>query len=125
MNSLQNFLLLLALVLVAGALGYAILIAHFYLVKLLKTKLGEQRYTLFASQVERVVRYLEQVGERYGYDGPRKLEIAKVLLRQICDHFDLPITDEQIEQAIEAFVHVINGEKFPVTFETTEPVVGG
>jgi hypothetical protein len=96
-------------------------------VNYLTTRIGGERVSLALQLAATVVRALEQQGELLGFDGPRKKEMAIVMLRQMFAKFNIDLSEELLDHLIEAAVQTVNSEagKFgPVISFEEAPVWG-
>lgn len=73
-------------------------------------KMGQAKYDYFVKEIETVVRALEQAGIIQHLDGPAKKAQATLYAHELRDWLKLDISDEMIDNIIEAFVQVLNTE---------------
>jgi hypothetical protein len=76
----------------------------------LRLKLGEKTYDLLADKAEMIVRSIEQTGFYAKWDGAYKKQLAMVALRKFADLLKLDVTDDVLDEVIEAMVQLLNTE---------------
>jgi hypothetical protein len=101
----QLVLYLIALLVVLGAA-----FSWRWLKSYLRLKLGEKTYNLLADKAEMIVRSIEQTGFYAKWDGAYKKQLAMIALRKFADLMKLTVTDDELDQIIEAMVQLLNTE---------------
>jgi hypothetical protein len=89
----------------------SLIVAVRMLQPLVRAKVGEAEFDRLMMRASIIVHKLEQVGERLGYDGARKKQLAVVGLRKFAEAVGIEVTDELLEDVIEACVYLMNTQK--------------
>lgn len=66
---------------------------------------NDVRFRQFQSWVEMAVNYIEQ--KFPNYDGPRKKELALLILREVRDRLKISLSNEELEMLLEANVRLM------------------
>ncbi|MGW8177927.1 MAG: phage holin, LLH family [bacterium] len=90
----------------ATAIGIVIGVA--YLVKYVKTKIGEAKFYQIVGYAELAVRAAEQVGLRLNYTGEEKKAFVLGLVRKYAEQLGIVYDEQLLDDLIEAAVQKLN-----------------
>jgi hypothetical protein len=96
------------------AIGLGIVAAVYYGRKFIEAKLGAENYAQLKEGIATTVRALEQKGLIHKFDGVMKKRMAMMAARALRDQLGLDISNQQLDNMIEAEVQILNtlGGKF-------------